>query len=375
MAVKRRPSRDLRKAFEIKKAEGYAPGNGHGQTGLPPGLRGLKLMTTPVAQLHASRRSRSRGLDPHYPRPRRRRRSHPAPAPTRPPGPPTASSSSRCSVGGTPHSTMPLRRPVVQVETLGDRARLRQAPVGHPDPARRADPRRHLRPDHVRPAADHHRRRRHLPGRPGPVGEDAHRAAPRLARLRGLRRLYLQSGPSVGRGRRGGSHDNRPHHDQHRQDRQQQDRASPPRRPPRPRRQAAPPPPRPPPSASRPPRPRRRRCPTPATLARRRAGRQVDRRARTTRGRTCAPPWRSPTPSSARPAPWRPTRRSSGSTGARAASASTGYRWSPRSPRRALYGLAGCRLKGFRRAGLDDADILLLGLRRRPSCTPRRSPG
>ena len=42
MAVKRNVE-GLRKAFGIKKAEGYAPGNGHDQTGLPPGLRGLKL--------------------------------------------------------------------------------------------------------------------------------------------------------------------------------------------------------------------------------------------------------------------------------------------------------------------------------------------
>jgi len=33
----------LRKAFDIKKREGFAPGNGHSQAELPPGLRGLKL--------------------------------------------------------------------------------------------------------------------------------------------------------------------------------------------------------------------------------------------------------------------------------------------------------------------------------------------
>lgn len=34
---------NLRKAFEIKKREGFAPGNGHDQAGLPPGLMGRKL--------------------------------------------------------------------------------------------------------------------------------------------------------------------------------------------------------------------------------------------------------------------------------------------------------------------------------------------
>jgi len=42
MAVKRNVE-GLRKAFDLKKAEGYAPGNGHSQAGLPPGLKGLKL--------------------------------------------------------------------------------------------------------------------------------------------------------------------------------------------------------------------------------------------------------------------------------------------------------------------------------------------
>lgn len=41
MAVKRSVE-SLRKAFEIKKREGFAPGNGHSQN-LPPGLKGLKL--------------------------------------------------------------------------------------------------------------------------------------------------------------------------------------------------------------------------------------------------------------------------------------------------------------------------------------------
>jgi hypothetical protein len=34
---------NLRKAFEIKKREGFTPGNGHKQAGLPPGLMGRKL--------------------------------------------------------------------------------------------------------------------------------------------------------------------------------------------------------------------------------------------------------------------------------------------------------------------------------------------
>jgi hypothetical protein len=33
----------LRKAFEIKKREGFTPGNGHKPAGLPPGLMGRKL--------------------------------------------------------------------------------------------------------------------------------------------------------------------------------------------------------------------------------------------------------------------------------------------------------------------------------------------
>jgi hypothetical protein len=34
---------NLRKAFEVRKGQGFAPGNGHGQAGLPPGLMGRKL--------------------------------------------------------------------------------------------------------------------------------------------------------------------------------------------------------------------------------------------------------------------------------------------------------------------------------------------
>ena len=34
---------NLRKAFEIRKSQGFAPGNGHDQAGLPPGLLGKKL--------------------------------------------------------------------------------------------------------------------------------------------------------------------------------------------------------------------------------------------------------------------------------------------------------------------------------------------
>jgi hypothetical protein len=42
MAVKRNVE-GLRKAFGIKKAEGFPEGNGHSKNELPPGLRGLKL--------------------------------------------------------------------------------------------------------------------------------------------------------------------------------------------------------------------------------------------------------------------------------------------------------------------------------------------
>jgi hypothetical protein len=34
---------NLRKAFEIRKSQGFAPGNGHDQAGLPPGLMGKRL--------------------------------------------------------------------------------------------------------------------------------------------------------------------------------------------------------------------------------------------------------------------------------------------------------------------------------------------
>lgn len=34
---------NLRKAFQIRKSQGFAPGNGHDQAGLPPGLMGRKL--------------------------------------------------------------------------------------------------------------------------------------------------------------------------------------------------------------------------------------------------------------------------------------------------------------------------------------------
>ncbi len=34
---------NLRKAFAIRKSQGFAPGNGHDQAGLPPGLLGKKL--------------------------------------------------------------------------------------------------------------------------------------------------------------------------------------------------------------------------------------------------------------------------------------------------------------------------------------------
>jgi hypothetical protein len=34
---------NLRKAFEIRKSQGFPPGNGHNQAGLPPGLMGKRL--------------------------------------------------------------------------------------------------------------------------------------------------------------------------------------------------------------------------------------------------------------------------------------------------------------------------------------------
>ena len=37
-----RATEGLRKAFDLRKSEGFPDGNGHGQA-LPPGLRGLKL--------------------------------------------------------------------------------------------------------------------------------------------------------------------------------------------------------------------------------------------------------------------------------------------------------------------------------------------
>jgi hypothetical protein len=33
---------NLRKAFELRKRQGFAPGNGHNQAGLPPGLTGKR---------------------------------------------------------------------------------------------------------------------------------------------------------------------------------------------------------------------------------------------------------------------------------------------------------------------------------------------
>lgn len=42
-AAVKRSVEGLRKAFDIKKREGYAPGNGHSTNKLPPGLKGLKL--------------------------------------------------------------------------------------------------------------------------------------------------------------------------------------------------------------------------------------------------------------------------------------------------------------------------------------------
>lgn len=33
----------LRKAYKAREAEGFAPGNGHSQAGLPPGLMGRKM--------------------------------------------------------------------------------------------------------------------------------------------------------------------------------------------------------------------------------------------------------------------------------------------------------------------------------------------